>query len=164
MALPLPPSVPVGRTRIFVQTESGKTFTMDCDAIATFHHIRGWIHQLEGIPPDKLEFAINGKNVEDGRRGDWNVPAWMVRCWISNPRCGWPEGGYVVGVNPSDTIDEVKAKIQDNEGIPLNVQRFSVRESPNIALRAARALSVIQALQASSGAYVRNDAAASSNG
>jgi ubiquitin len=127
-----------GGKTIYIKTLQGKNITLEVNDDDTIESVKKKITDIEGIPQDQQRLVFNGKQLEDANTiKDYNIDSDSTIHLVLRLRGGGLENGgktiYIktlqgknitLEVNDDDTIESVKKKITDIEGIPQDQQRL----------------------------------------
>jgi len=122
----------IPKMHIVIKTLMGKTITLEVESSDTIDMVKAKIQEIEGIPTkrQKLVFSgreikINGRALADYNIQDGSIIYLVLKLSLHTVKIYTSiEEYFDLGVQGSDTIEQVKDKIHHHAGIPKNQQHL----------------------------------------
>jgi len=124
--------IPRGGMQLFVKTLTGKTVSIEVEEGESIEDVKAKIAEKEGIPPEQQRLIFGGQQLQDSKTlDDYDVGDDSTLHLVLRLRGGMQlfvktlTGKTVsIEVEEGESIEDVKAKIAEKEGIPPEQQRL----------------------------------------
>ena len=126
-----------GGMQVFIKFLVGKACTIDCEASDTVEQLKKKIQEKEGIPCDQQWLIFSGRRLEDSQiLSDYKIQSESTVHLLLRLRGGGPLQLYLktltgrtltIDVQDSDSVETLKAKVQELEGTAVDQQRLIFR-------------------------------------
>jgi ubiquitin len=124
--------IPRGGMQLFVKTLTGKTVSIEVEEGESIEDVKAKIAEKEGIPPEQQRLIFGGQQLQDSKTlDDYDVGDDATLHLVLRLRGGMQlfvktlTGKTVsIKVEEGESIEDVKAKIAEKEGIPPEQQRL----------------------------------------
>ena len=121
---------------VFVKTLAGRTIMLMVTPRDTVAQVKAKIEQQEGIPVSKQRLIFVGDQLHDDHRLlDYRIEHESAVHLVFREGDSFevyvrgPSGrSYVFEVDPNDSVDQLKSKLKDREGIPPDVQCYFLED------------------------------------
>ena len=119
---------------IQVKTPEGKVVPLQVTPDEKPKDLKPRVEKKTGIPPEDQRYEFNGKPLKDNlpigqqgiEHGD-TIDMDPMKIFVKDPTTNMT---YTLGVNPADTISEIKDKAKKQSGIPPKNQRLTFEGTP----------------------------------
>ena len=118
---------------INVKTLDGKTIPFEVKLTDRIRNVKKQVEDKTGIPPEDQRLTHDGKELDDRKTIDsYSIPyGGTLNMEPFEIYVREPDGRkYTLIVQPSENIDDIKSKLQRQEGIPKDQQRLSFEGIP----------------------------------